>query len=218
MSQMFPRSANTIARLSLIGFALAIPLFVSLWVMYDQSAANTRIGVVHEQPIPFSHLIHAGRLSLDCRYCHISVENSPFAGIPTTQQCMNCHSQVAQDLPGVEVVVASRQSGSLIDWQRVHNLPDYVYFDHSIHINKGVACETCHGRVDEMSILYQVTPMTMEWCLNCHHDPGQFIRPSADVTVMGWSASSSQPVSGETLAQEYGIETRHLTNCDVCHR
>ncbi len=218
MSQMFPRSANAIARLSLVGLALAIPLLLGLWAAYNQSSANTGVGVVHQQPIAFSHVIHAGQLGLDCRYCHTTTENSPFAGMPTTEQCMTCHSQVAQGFPGVAEVIASQQSGTPIQWQQVYHLPDYVYFDHSIHISKGVACETCHGRVDEMSIVYQATPMTMQWCINCHRDPAQYIRPRQDVALMGWSADPRQQMTGEELVYEYGIKTQHLTDCDVCHR
>src|SRR5215212_720257 len=166
MSQIFPRSANTIARLSMVGVAFAIPVFIGLWALSLQSQANTGVGTVIEQPIAFSHLIHAGTLGLDCRYCHTSVETSSFAGMPSTQQCMTCHSQIVQGLSDIQALAASLNTGAPIHWQRVYNLPDYVYFDHAAHTSGGIACETCHGRVDQMSVVYKATPLTMDWCLN----------------------------------------------------
>ncbi len=215
MAQIFPRSANAIARLTLIGLALAIPLFVGLWALYLQSSTNTGVGTVVEQPIAFSHEIHAGTLGLDCRYCHTSVEKSAFAGMPSTQQCMTCHSQIVQGLPDIEALAASLNTGTPISWNPVYTLPDYVYFDHSAHVGGGIACETCHGRVDQMSVVYKTAPLTMQWCVNCHTNPGPNIRPQDAVFKMGW-----QPTTADQKAERIytTIETQHLTDCDVCHR
>ena len=218
MMQIFPRSANVIARLSLISLALLIPILIGMWVLFNQSFANTNQDVIIEQPISFSHEIHAGRLQLDCRYCHTSVQNSAFAGMPSTKQCMTCHSQVVETLPGTEALVSSFETGTPIVWQRVDSLPDFVYFNHSAHVDNGVACETCHGRVDEMSIVYQTQPLTMQWCLGCHRDPANNLRPEADVFTMGWTGNPSVPISGTTLVDAYGIQTQRLTGCYVCHR
>lgn len=217
-SQIFPPSANRIARLSLVVVVLAIPLFAGIWILYNQSSGKTGAGIVYEQPIAFSHLIHAGRLSLDCRYCHTSVETSSFAGIPSIEQCMTCHSQIAKGLPDIEALAASERSGTPIVWRRVNNLPDYVYFDHSIHVAKGVACETCHGRIDQMSVVYQVAPMTMDWCLNCHKNPTPYLRPPDAVYVMGWQGDANHPAPAELMTYLYSLETQRLTDCDVCHR
>jgi len=217
MSQLFPRSANRIARLTLIGLALAIPLFIGLWALSLQSPNNTGMGTAVEQPIAFSHEIHAGRLDISCIYCHTTAETSPFAGMPSTQQCMTCHSQIVQGLPDVEALAASLQQNIPIEWHRVYNLPDYVYFDHSAHVNGGIACETCHGRVDQMSVVSQAVPLTMDWCLSCHRNPTPNIRPVADVAVMGWQPSANDQAAATPLEQ-YAINTMHLTDCDICHR
>jgi hypothetical protein len=215
MSQIFPQSANTIARLTLIGAVCAIPLFIALWALSLQSQASSGVGIVVEQPIAFSHLIHAGTLGLDCRYCHTSVETSSFAGMPSTQQCMTCHSQVAQGLPDIQSLVASLNSGVPIHWQRVYNLPDYVYFDHAVHTSGGIACETCHGRVDQMSVVYKATPLTMDWCLNCHRNPAPYVHSFNAVFAMEQQSS----VDDQKAQRIYTtIQTQHLTDCDVCHR
>lgn len=220
--QLFPRSANTIARLSLVALVLAIPAFVGLWALYNQSSVSTHEGAIIEQPIAFSHQIHAGRLGLDCRYCHTTTQTAAFAGMPSTEQCMTCHSQIARGLPDISALAASQQNGVPVVWQRVYNLPDYTYFDHSAHVNNGVACETCHGRVDQMSIVYQAAPLTMQWCVGCHRAPAEQLRPQAGVFTMGWHPdlidSGSDETTGDVLVSQYGISTQHLTDCDVCHR
>ncbi len=218
MAQIFPRNANRIARFSLLAFILAIPILAGVWILYNQSSGKTGADIVYEQPIAFSHLIHAGRLGLDCRYCHTSVETSSFAGMPSTEQCMTCHSQIVQGLPDIEALAASEQSGTPIAWRQVDNLPDYVYFDHSIHVAKGVACETCHGRVDQMSVVYQVEPMTMDWCLNCHKNPVPYLRPPDAVFAMGWQPNPDQAAPADLVTYMDSIETQRLTDCDVCHR
>ncbi len=218
MSQIFPRSANVISRLTLVGLALAVPLLIGMWALYNQSSPATGAGRAIEQPIPFSHLIHAGRLNIDCRYCHTSAETSPFAGMPATSLCMNCHSKIMQGLPAIEELAASQKTGIPIAWQRVYNLPDYVYFNHSAHVNKGVACETCHGRVDQMSVISQAAPLTMDWCLSCHRAPANNLRPESAITTMGWSPDSAAPISGAALMKTFNINTQPLTECYTCHR
>jgi hypothetical protein len=153
---------------------------------------------------------------IDCRYCHTSVEDSSFAGIPSTKICMNCHTQIWADSPILEPVRESFRTGSSIEWTRVHNLPGFVYFDHSIHVKKGIGCATCHGRVDQMPLMWREHSLYMEWCLECHRAPERFVRPRAEVFNMEWRPPENQLALGRKLVQEYGIES--LTSCSTCHR
>jgi hypothetical protein len=219
MAQIFHYSSNTFARMTIIGAVFAIA-FVG-WAGYqlDISHWSTRQLVPREQPIPFSHAHHVGGEGFDCRYCHTSVENSSFAGIPATQICMNCHSQIWRTSPTLEPVRASYRTGESISWTRVHDLPDYVYFNHSIHVAKGVGCESCHGRVDKMPLTWQENSLHMEWCLNCHRHPEQYVRPKEFVTTMGYVPAGDQEEIGRRLVQEYHIQdARLLTSCSTCHR
>jgi len=169
-----------------------------------------------EQPIQFSHAHHVGGLGIDCRYCHSTVEQSSFANIPPTKTCMNCHSQIWSTSPFLEPVRASFRTGQSLQWVRVHNLPDFVYFNHSIHVKKGMGCETCHGRIDEMAGIYQAQSLQMEWCLNCHRSPERYVRPREAITTMGYVPAESQAVVGPRLVREYDIQS--LTSCSTCHR
>src|SRR5215210_8075067 len=171
MPQIFHRSTNTISRLTIFG-ALFL-LLGSLWLIaaISRSSYVTETDVVRAQPVPFSHEHHVGGLGIDCRYCHTAVEVSSFAGIPPTATCMNCHSQIWTNAEMLEPIRASFRSGKPIIWSRVHRLPDFVHFNHGIHVNKGVGCASCHGRVDRMNLIYQASPLTMEWCMNCHRAP-----------------------------------------------
>jgi hypothetical protein len=173
---------------------------------------------VRDQPIPFSHERHVAGNGIDCRYCHTSVEESNFAGIPPTETCMSCHSQILTDAPMLEPVRESFRSGTPIQWNRVHDLPDFVYFNHSIHVKKGVGCETCHGRVDRMPLMWKQNTLQMEWCLECHRAPEQFIRPRDQVFTMGYVPAGDQLEIGRKLVQEYHINVKQLTNCSICHR
>jgi hypothetical protein len=219
MSQIFHHSANTLARMTiaaLIGGAGLVG-----WAAYElsDSAYETRQTQVREQPVPFSHAHHAGGLGLDCRYCHTTVETSSFANIPPTKTCMNCHSQIWTTSPTLEPVRASFRTGTSIQWTRVHDLPDFVYFNHSIHVNKGVGCETCHGRVDRMALTYQAADLQMQWCLDCHRNPGQYVRPRDQVFTMGYQPPEDQAKLGARLVNEYKIQdARTLTSCSTCHR
>ena len=169
--------------------------------------------------MPFSHAHHVGGLGVDCRYCHTTVETSSFANIPPTKTCMNCHSQIWSTSPTLEPVRASFRTGESIRWTRVHDLPDFVYFNHSIHVNKGVGCETCHGRVDRMPLTWQQNSLQMEWCLDCHRNPEKYVRPREFVTTMGYQPEGDQAEIGRRLVHEYNIQdARTLTSCNTCHR
>jgi hypothetical protein len=221
MSQIFPRSANALARSSLFG-VLSLVLFLG-WLVFTlmRSSWATKQDEFVEQPIQFSHAHHVGGMGIDCRYCHTSVEKSSFAGIPPTKTCMNCHSQIWSTAPILEPVRASFRNDTNLEWIRVNDLPDFVYFNHQIHVKQGVGCDTCHGPVDKMPLMYQAKSLLMEWCLECHRAPEQFIRPRAEVFNMNYRLPSgvTQVEQGLRLKQEYGIATReHLTSCSVCHR
>jgi len=216
MSQIFPRSANAIARFSLVGILLFGGLVASIVGMAFRSDYVTGANSNVEQPVQFSHLHHAGGMGIDCRYCHTSVETSSFAGIPPTKTCMNCHGVLFANAAFLEPVRASFRDNKPLHWVRVHDLPDFVYFNHSIHIKKGVGCETCHGRVDQMPLMYQANSLLMEWCINCHRNPEDYVRPRSEITTMGYRPAVAQSVLGPQLVKEYGINPP--LNCSTCHR
>ena len=216
MAQIFHRSANTIARASII--AVVIVVSVVLWAAleFQRSPYATYQDVAQAQPVPFSHQHHVAGDGIDCRYCHTSVENSSFAGIPPTKTCMNCHSQIWINSPTLEPVRESFRTNQSIKWTKVYDLPDFVYFNHSIHVKKGVGCETCHGRVDQMALTYQNPSLQMRWCLDCHRNPEKFLRPRDQVTTMGYEPSEPQEVVGARLVKEYHVQK--LETCWTCHR
>ena len=216
MSQIFKRSANTLSKLSLFGVLALVGGLILLTMAIGRSSYATRQHEVVEQPIQFSHLHHVTDDGIDCRYCHTSVETSAFAGIPPTKTCMNCHSQLLNTAPILEPVRASFRDNTPLRWIRVHDLPDFVYFNHSIHVKKGVGCETCHGRVDQMPLMLQENSLQMEWCLNCHRNPERYVRPRSEITTMGYVPPVPQSVLGPRLVKEYGINS--LTSCSTCHR
>ncbi|HEV3331367.1 MAG TPA: cytochrome c3 family protein [Bryobacteraceae bacterium] len=219
MPQIFPRSANALVRTSLFGAIFFIGFLGWAGYELDYSHWNTRARVPQEQLVPFSHKHHVGGEGFDCRYCHTSVETSSFAGIPPTQICMNCHSQIWRTSPMLEPVRASYRTNDSLHWTRVHDLPDYVYFNHSIHVAKGVGCESCHGRVDTMPLTWEENALRMEWCLNCHRHPEKYVRPREFVTTMGYQPAGDQEEIGRRLMQEYHIQdARLLTSCSTCHR
>ena len=192
MAQVFDRSSNALARASLVLSGLiVIALGVTLNSL-QRSPWVTRQGQRPDQPVPFSHFHHVQGLGLQCQYCHTSVEKSMYAGIPPTKTCMNCHSQIWTDAQLLEPVRQSWATGASIRWIRVHDLPDFVYFNHEIHVNKGIGCASCHGRVDEMPLMYEQNSLQMEWCLNCHRDPGKNLRPTAEIYNMAWRGPSEQ--------------------------
>jgi hypothetical protein len=228
MPQIFHPSMNTVARASIFGavFILAGICWI-LWLLY-RSSYYTQVGVVRPQPVEFSHEHHVGGLGIDCRYCHTSVENSSFAGIPPTQICMQCHSQIWADSPKLEPVRASFRSGESIPWTRVHDVPDFVYFDHSIHIAKGVGCVACHGRVDAMPLMWRTETLHMKWCVDCHRNPEPHLRPRELVFSMddwparseghGVSRASREGPPGEKLDLMEIHQVANATSCSVCHR
>jgi hypothetical protein len=178
----------------------------------------TAEGITVTQPVPFSHQHHVGGLGIDCRYCHGGVESSTFAGVPPTETCMTCHSQIWRTAAMLEPVRRSFSSGAPLHWRRVNALPDYVYFDHSVHIANGVGCTTCHGAVERMPLMRQAAPLTMQWCIDCHRDPAPYLREPDDVFATNWRAPKDQTAIGRRLLATYKIHVANLTDCSVCHR
>jgi Cytochrome c7 and related cytochrome c len=219
MSQIFHRSTNTLARVTIFGALFIVVGSLFAINEFTRSDYMTHAFVAREQPVQFSHKHHVGDVGLDCRYCHTSVEKAASAGIPPTRICMNCHTQIWKDSPFLEPVRASYRTGKPIHWTRVHHLPDFVYFNHSIHVAKGVGCSTCHGRVDQMPLMMQVNSLQMEWCLECHRNPERVLRPKSEIFNVTWKAPSDQEERGERLAKEYNIQSRAvLESCSTCHR
>jgi hypothetical protein len=218
MAQIFPKSSNTVARASIVcGVATVCLLGWGLNTVY-WSPFTTNVNVPLEQPVPFSHKHHVGDDGIDCRYCHTGVETSAFADIPPTETCMTCHSRLFTDAPLLAPVRESLARGMPLKWVRVHDLPDFVYFDHSIHVNKGIGCSTCHGRVDEMPLTWKVNTLYMKWCLDCHREPERFIRPRSEIFNMAWTPPRDQIGHGRKLIAEYHVNTAQMTDCRTCHR
>jgi hypothetical protein len=214
---LFPRWTNTVSRLSAAAL-LAVPaLALGGLMVYVRSPFVTNQNQPVEQPIEFDHRHHAGDERIDCRYCHWTVEESPSAGIPSTTVCMSCHAQVWNKSPYLTQVRQAFFNDQPIPWVRVHNLPDFVYFNHSIHVSKGVGCVTCHGRIDEMAAVEQYASLTMGWCLDCHRNPVPNLRPQEAITSMTWVRDPNNPAEApEALAKEYDVHAR--TSCTTCHR
>jgi len=216
MPQIFHRSANTLSKVSLAGILLLVGGLIGLAMLLGRSSYVTRAQEYVEQPVQFSHLHHVLDDGIDCRYCHTSVETSSFAGIPPTKTCMNCHSQIWQSAPILEPVRASFREDKPMTWIRVHDLPDFVYFNHSIHVKKGMGCETCHGRIDQMPLTKQQNSLHMEWCTNCHRNPQDYVRPREEVFTMGYRPLKAQSELGPELVAKYNIKPS--TDCSTCHR
>jgi hypothetical protein len=232
MAQLFHPSANTIAKASIFGAILCAFLITCLTEGYDRSSWHSGVGERKNQPVPFSHEHHVRGLGIDCRYCHTSVESSHFAGLPSTKTCMTCHSQIWTNAALLQPVRDSWLNNRPIQWQRIHNLPEFVYFNHSIHVAKGIGCSACHGEVDTMPLMYQV-----QWCLECHRNPEKFIRPRQEVYNLHYDVSAdknlatelnvtpaeaenfrTQEALGKKLVADYHIHKEQLTNCSICHR
>ena len=220
MAQVFHPRTNTISKVTIFGAIFVLGAVTWAWANVNRSPWVTEERVAQEQPVQFSHKHHVQGLGIDCRYCHTSVEDSAFAGMPATKTCMTCHSQVWTTAPVLEPVRESWRSDRSIEWTRVHDLPDFVYFNHSIHIKKGVGCESCHGRVDKMPLMWKANTLNMEWCLSCHREPEKHLRPRSKVFEMGWDPlrelGKTQAQLGAELKAEYGVQS--LTNCSTCHR
>jgi len=216
MAQIFHPSFNTISRVSIFGAVFLLAGAAWAWAAMLRSPYTTQAQVAREQPVPFSHRHHVGGLGLDCRFCHTSVEESAFAGIPPTKTCMTCHSQVWRDSAMLEPVRESYRTDRPIAWLRVHDLPDFAYFNHSIHVKKGIGCSSCHGRVDQMPLMWRENSLDMEWCLGCHRDPTAYVRPRDRIYDPEWKDGELPQDERQRLAKEYGLKS--MINCSVCHR
>jgi hypothetical protein len=216
MAQVFP--PRLVLELKLGALAVLGALFFALLAWRIAIAPHPAIGTPVDQVVPFSHKHHVGDDGIDCRYCHTSVEQSAFAGIPPTHTCMTCHSQLFTREPMLAPVVQSLASGKPLEWNRVHDLPGFVYFNHSIHIAKGVGCATCHGPVDRMALTWRVAPLEMQWCLDCHRAPEKYLRPVEHVFDMDWKPTEDQIALGTRLVAAYHIHKSTLTDCSTCHR
>jgi len=216
MPQIFRRSANTLSKVSIFGLLSLVGGLIVLAIVLSRSSYVTRQQIFVEQPLQFSHMHHVTDDGIDCRYCHTSVETSSFAGIPPTKTCMNCHAVLFANAAFLEPVRASFRDNRPLRWVRVHDLPDFVYFNHSIHIKKGVGCETCHGRIDQMPLTYQQNSLLMEWCIDCHRNPAPNLRPRAEITTMGYRPAKDQAELGPELMKAYNVNPP--TSCSTCHR
>lgn len=216
MAQLFHPVTNTFLRI--FGVLLLVLVAGSGWIWWEiqRSEFMTRVNEFRDQPIMFSHKHHVDGLGIDCRYCHTSVEVSSSAGIPPTHTCMSCHSQVWTDAPILEPVRESYRTSTPLQWVRLHDLPDFVYFNHSIHVKKGVGCATCHGQVDQMPLMRQTNTLFMGWCLECHREPERFVRPAGAVFDMSWTPPPNQREEGRALVRENQIQIN--IDCSTCHR
>ena len=218
MAQVFPRSANWASKASILAALLIVASILGVVLNVNRIDYVSMVDVAIDQPVHFSHKHHVTGMGIDCRYCHTTVEVSAFAGVPPTETCMTCHSQIWTEAPILEPVRASFRDNKPIEWNRVHDLPDFVYFNHSIHVNRGIGCQSCHGQVDQMPLMKKAHTLNMEWCLDCHRDPAQFIRPRDQVFNMNYEYPANQETLGKSLVADYDVRTSQLTNCSICHR
>ncbi len=220
---VFPRWSNLLLPGALV-IGATVPLYVILVVAYGFSPKTTDVGYRPEQPVPFSHELHAGQLGLDCRYCHNTVERAAKAAIPPTQTCMNCHAQIRTQSELIAPVLESYRTGLPIEWRRVHDLPDYAFFNHSAHVTRGVSCVSCHGRVDTMPVVYQDQPLSMGWCLACHRAPDRHLRDPKLVTDLGWTFEGSAAEEAFGTEEAYHAHWKEINrinprqDCSTCHR
>jgi hypothetical protein len=217
MSKIFPKSANRLP-LQIIIYLAIVGGIATAGVDYYMTPKFTRVGYSPVQPVPFSHAKHVGELGLDCRYCHSNVERSGFANVPTSQTCMNCHNQIKTTSPMLAAVRDSYQTGDPVHWVQVHEVPDFVYFNHAIHINRGISCVECHGRIDQMDVVMHAKPLSMGFCLDCHREPAEHIRPREEVTNLAWEASSpeAQLEMGRRFIHDWNVKPPQ--SCSGCHR
>lgn len=240
MAQVFHPAANTLAKISLVALALGPVALICGASAVSRSAFNTKVGIPLDQPIPFSHEHHVNELGIDCRYCHVSVEKSANATLPATETCMSCHSQIWTNSPLLEPVRDSYATGKPIKWNVVNKVPEFVYFNHSIHIDRGIQCNTCHGAIQEMQLVAKGKPFFMVWCLECHRNPEKFIRKREDVFTfyekaqLGEEALTPEERSlaatgdihrsgaaleeGKKLVKQYNVKVKQLDDCWICHR
>jgi hypothetical protein len=216
MPQIFHHSTNTLSRVSIFGAFFFAVVFFGAVALLDRSAYWTRQTEVLAQPVPFSHDHHVGAIGIDCRYCHGTVETAAFAGMPTSSVCMNCHAQIWADSPMLEPVRTSHRTGTPLRWARVNDLPDFVYFDHGIHVSKGIGCVECHGRVDRMPLTYKAQTLQMEWCLRCHRHPERRLRPRDKIFNLAWEPPAAAAALRHELAAQYRVAA--MLDCSTCHR
>jgi menaquinone reductase, multiheme cytochrome c subunit len=219
---VFPKWANYLLPAIVIG-AIGGMFYVPTVVDLGASPLTLAVGYSPLQPVPYSHALHAGKLGIDCRYCHTTVEKSAFAALPPTETCMNCHTNIRKTSDKLLPVRESWATGMPVEWVKIHNLPQYVYFNHAAHVNHGVGCIECHGRIDQMEQVYQAKPLSMGWCLDCHRDPGPHLRPKdVSPTDMNWTPANADMAPDDlarTLVKEYGIhDVAYMTSCSTCHR
>lgn len=219
---VFPHWANyLLPMLALAGMGGGV--YVPVLLGFGASPKTLAVGYQPIQPVPYSHALHAGKLHIDCRYCHTTVEKTPFAAIPPTQTCMNCHTGIKTESKALQPIRDSWASGKPMPWVKVHNLAQYVYFNHSAHVNHGVGCASCHGRIDRMDVVQQAKPLSMGWCLECHRNPELNLRPKDQITNMSWTTpgetDEDKLAFGLDLKKEYGIRDKtYMTSCSTCHR
>ena len=229
MAQVFPKGYNVVMRLAVLSVPFTLAGGAAFGAAFYRSDYTTNRGEVVQQPIPFSHKHHVSQLGIGCQYCHTSVEVSSSSGYPPTKTCMNCHQQMWQGAELLDPVRQSYANGDPIAWTKIHNVPHYTYFNHSIHVNKGVGCYSCHGPIDQMNLIYQENTLLMEWCLNCHRNPEAYLRPREEIYNMTYKASDTinpdtnlpydQITLGKKLKEDYKVRDHYiLTNCSICHR
>jgi len=218
MAQFFHPSSNVIAKASIVIVGLAAVVLLATSTGIFKSAYFTHVEEPREQTVPFSHQHHVAGLGISCIYCHTSVEESAYAGIPPTQTCMSCHSQVWTNSPMLAPVRESFRTNRPLKWQRVNKVADFAYFNHSIHVAKGIGCQTCHGQIDQMPLTWRAQTLYMGWCLDCHRDPAKFIRPREEVMSMTYQPPEPQDILGPKLVALYHVNTKQLTDCSICHR
>jgi hypothetical protein len=212
---VFPRWTNQLRAIGVLG-TVAVLIYLIVFVAWIFGPQASAVGYAPDQPVPYSHKLHAGELGIDCRYCHNTVENMARAAIPPASTCMNCHAMIRTTSEKLASVRASFENGAHLGWARVHDLPDFVYFDHSAHLNAGVGCTSCHGRVDRMDVVHQEKPLTMGWCLDCHRNPRPHLRPRSAITRMDWGPQQAFAIAQRDLVREYDLTP--TTNCSTCHR
>ena len=213
---LFPRWANLVLPTIILAL-VTIPVYAVFFVAYGFSPKTLEVGYQPQQPVPFSHALHAGELGMDCRYCHTSVETAAHASVPATQTCMNCHTQIRPESPKLAKLKESYATGLSVEWTRIHKLPDFAYFDHSAHVNRGIGCVSCHGRIDKMEVVYQKSPLSMGWCLECHRNPEIDLRPTSEITNLAFDAETSlSPEQRAALKDKYHINPSQ--DCSTCHR
>ena len=217
MSNIFPKSANKLP-LQIIIYLVVLSGILTAGVQYYMTPKYTRVGYAPVQPVPYSHALHAGQLGIDCRYCHSNVEKSGVANLPTAQTCMNCHNQVKKDSPLLAVVRHSFETGEPVPWVKIHQTPDYVYFNHAVHVNRGVSCWECHGQINEMEVVAHAKPLSMGFCLDCHRNPAMHLRPRDQVTNLDWRPASeaAQLEMGTKFVHDWNIKPPQ--SCSGCHR